>query len=106
MLDTGKQHGLPGAEPAELLNLDPTNQVLCARRGDLVFVFNLSTDRSIPDYKFPVPGRDSYRLVLDTDASAFGGHARVDAAIEYPVATDGTLSIYTPARTAMVFAPL
>lgn len=106
MLETGKQHGLPGAEPAELLNLDPSNQVLCARRGNLVFVFNLSTDRSIPDYQFPVPGEGAYRLVLDTDASAFGGHARVDSAMEYPVAADGTLSIYTPARTAMVFAPL
>jgi 1,4-alpha-glucan branching enzyme len=97
---------LPGNEPAELLNLDLANKVLCARRGDLVFVFNLSTDRSIPDYKFPVPGKGGYRLVLDTDASFFGGQDRVDATLEYLVAEDGTLSIYTPARTAMVFAPL
>lgn len=106
MLETGKEHGLPGDEPAELLNLDPVNKVLCARRGELVFVFNLSTDRSIPDYKFPVPGKGGYRLVLDTDASFFGGQDRVDATLEYPVEEDGTLSIYTPARTAMVFAPL
>jgi 1,4-alpha-glucan branching enzyme len=106
MLVTAKEHGLPGGEPAELLNLDPANKVICARRGDLVFVFNLSTDRSIPGYKFPVPGKGGYRLVLDTDASFFGGQDRVDATLEYPVAADGTLTIYTPARTAMVFAPL
>ncbi|TAE77780.1 MAG: 1,4-alpha-glucan-branching enzyme [Verrucomicrobia bacterium] len=105
MLSLGKEQNLPGDEPAELLNLDTANQVLCAQRGEVVLVFNLSTDRSIPDYQFPVRGRGSYQLVLDTDAALFGGHARIDPAIEYPVAADGTLSIYTPARTALVFAP-
>lgn len=107
MLETGKQHGVPACPPAELLNLDLANKVLCVKRGDLVFVFNLSTDQSIPDYKFPVPvpASGKYRLVLDTDASFFGGQDRVDAAIDYHIAKDGTLSIYTPARTAMVFAP-
>jgi 1,4-alpha-glucan branching enzyme len=105
MLETGKQHGIPGTERAELLNLDLGNKVLCARRGDLIFVFNLSVDRSIPDYKFTVPGKGEYRLVLDTDASFFGGQDRVDATMTYPVSKDGMLSIYTPARTAMVFAP-
>ncbi|QJE98671.1 alpha-amylase family glycosyl hydrolase [Luteolibacter luteus] len=105
MLETGKAHGVPACPPAELLNLDLANKVLCVKRGDLVFVFNLSTGQSIPNYKFPVPGKGKYRLVLDTDASFFGGQDRVDASIDYHVAKDGTLSIYTPARTAMVFAP-
>src|SRR5690606_6053245 len=61
MLATGRAHGLPACEPAGLLNLDLANQVLCARRGDLVFVFNLSIDRSIPGYRFPVPGKGEYR---------------------------------------------
>lgn len=106
MLKIGKEYGLPACGPAELLNLDLENKVLCAKRNGLVFVFNLSTDRSIPDYKFPVPPAEKYQLVLDTDAAAFGGQDRVDATIEYPVAADGTMSVYTPTRTAMVFAPV
>jgi 1,4-alpha-glucan branching enzyme len=106
MLETGKEHGVPACPPAELLNLDPVNKVLCVKRGDLIFVFNLSTDQSIADYKFSVPTTGKYRLVLDTDAPFFGGQDRVDAGIEHHVAKDGTLSIYTPARTAMVFAPV
>ncbi len=105
MLATGREHGVPACPPAELLNLDPANKVLCVQRGELVFVFNLSTDRSIPDYKFRVPGTGKYRLVLDTDASFFGGQDRVDAAMDYHVDEEGMLSVYTPARTAMVFAP-
>ena len=106
MLETGKEHGLPGDEPAELLNLDPVNKVLCARRGDLVFVFNLSTDRSIPDYKFPVPGKGAYRLssTPTRPSSAARTASTRPSSIRSP--DDGTLSIYTPARTAMVFAPL
>ena len=36
----------------------------------------------------------------------FGGHGRVDASVEYPVSEKGKLTIYSPARTAMVFAPV
>lgn len=105
MLATGTAHGLPAAEPATMLNLDHGNKVICVSRGGLVFVFNLSIDRSIPDYRFPVPASSEYHLILDTDDKAFGGQGRVDSSITYPVAKDGTLSIYTPARTALVFAP-
>jgi len=106
MLETGKQHGLPGNERAENLWMDYENKILCARRGDLVFVFNLSVDHSQPDFEFPVPGSGAYRLILDTDARELGGQGRVDAAIKYPVSEKGKLTIYSPSRTAMVFAPV
>ncbi len=106
MLETGAAHGLPGAEPARNLWMDYERKILCAARGGLVFVFNLSVDQSAADFEFPVPGTGAYRVVLDTDATALGGHGRVDAAIEYPVSEKGKLTIYSPARTAMVFAPV
>ncbi len=113
MLETLKAHGLPACERAELLNLDHVNKVICARRGELIFVFNLSIKSSIADYQFPVPAsppasgrKRAYRLILDTDAACFGGHDRLDATIKHPVSKDGKISIYTPARTAMVFAPV
>ena len=43
------------------------------------------------------------RLILDSDAAQFGGHARTDASITYPVSEDGMLSIYAPSRTALVY---
>jgi 1,4-alpha-glucan branching enzyme len=106
MLKLGKTHGLPGDAPARCLNLDLANKVLCVERGGVVFVFNWSIDRSIADYRFPVPAKGAYRLALDTDASKFGGHDRLDATIAYPVTEAGELGIYTPARTAIAFAPL
>jgi len=104
LLKLSSHHRLLASPPAQLLNLDVANQVLCAERGNLIFVVNLSISRSIPDYRLPVPGTGDYRLILDTDAVAFGGQGRIDPTIPYPVSADGQLSVYTPARTAMVFA--
>ena len=105
MLKSCSEHGIPACGPAEMLNLDLGNKVICARRGELIFVINLSIDQSIADYKFPVHRKGRYRVVLDTDRSEFGGQNRIDSSITYPVSEDGLLSVYTPARTAVVFAP-
>lgn len=106
MVRGGRKHELLSSEPARVLNLDHRNQVLCLTRGELVFVFNWSPDRSIPDYLFPAPQPGAYRLALDTDATIFGGHGRVDATVTHHTDDQGRLSIYTPARTALVFAPV
>jgi 1,4-alpha-glucan branching enzyme len=106
MLETGKRYGIPGNERAQNLWMDYDRRIMCARRGDLIFVFNLSVDISVPDFELPVPGTGAYRLILDTDARELGGQGRVDASIEYPVDENGKLTIYSPARTAMVFAPV
>ncbi|MGC4013953.1 MAG: alpha amylase C-terminal domain-containing protein [Luteolibacter sp.] len=95
---------LLAAPQANLLNLDLDNKVICAERGNLIFVINLSVDRSIPDYRLPVPKGGDYRVVLDTDAVEFGGQGRIDRTIAYPADEEGKLSVYTPARTALVFA--
>ncbi len=105
MLQLGDRYGLPGNAPANCLNIDPVNKVLCVERGGVLLVFNWSVDRSIADYRFKVPGTGDYRLVLSSDSPEFGGHDRTDASIVYPVNDEGELSIYTPSRTALVFAP-
>jgi len=97
-------HHLLATPQANLLNLDLENKVICAERGNLIFVINLSVDRSIPDYRLPVAKGGDYHVVLDTDAAEFGGQGRIDRTIAYPVDEEGKLSVYTPARTALVFA--
>jgi 1,4-alpha-glucan branching enzyme len=106
MLALAKAYGVPNSPPARQLNLDTDNKVLCVERGRLIFVFNLSTDISIPGYRFHAPAAETYRVVLDSDSTEFGGQGRLDPATEYHVTSDGTLAIYTPARTALVFAPI
>lgn len=52
-------------------------QTIVFERGELVFVFNFHASNSYDGYKVgcDVPGK--YRVVLDTDDPAFGGHGRV-----------------------------
>jgi len=97
---------LLGAPPAKLLNLDPTNKVLCAERGGLLLVFNFSIDHSIPGYEFHVPVGGRYRVVLDSDSPETGGQGRIDHTTAHQVSPGGKLAIYTPARTAQVLAPV
>jgi 1,4-alpha-glucan branching enzyme len=105
MIALGRRFRLPGPSVPQQLHLDPVNQVLCAERGGLVFVFNWSVDRSIPDYQFTVPRAENHRLVLTTDHPDYGGHDRVDPAVTHAVGDDRLMRVYTPARTALVLAP-
>ena len=85
------------------------DQVLAFTRGDLLFVFNFSPDHSFTDYGFLVK-EGSYRVVLNTDSSAFGGNDLTDDSVEHFTMSDklyarqhkGWLQLYIPARTAMV----
>ena len=85
------------------------DQVLAYMRGDLLFVFNWSPNRSYEGYGFMVP-QGSYNVVLNTDNPAFGGHGLTDDSIEHFTQPDpllmkqgkGWLKLYLPARTGMV----
>lgn len=105
LIGLARKHHLLSSAPAQLLNLDTDNQVLCAERGHLIFVINLSPHGSFFSYEFPVPGSGTYQLVLDSDEPHFGGHGRIDHSFVYPVKPNGKLSVYIPTRTALVFAP-
>jgi len=82
--------------------------VLVFQRGPLLFVFNFQASVSLADYAVLVPpGR--YRGVLNTDERRFGGHDRIAANQEYPVATVTrgqeccqVIRVYLPCRTALV----
>ena len=85
------------------------DQVLAYTRGDLLFVFNFSPDKSFADYGFLVK-EGSYKVVLNTDSSAYGGNNLTDDTIEHFTISDalytkqhkGWLKLYIPARTAVV----
>ena len=85
------------------------DQVLAYTRDNLLFVFNFSPDKSFSDYGFLVK-EGSYRVVLNSDSSAFGGNDLTDDTIEHLTSPDslyakehkGWLKLYIPARTAVV----
>jgi len=91
-----------------LITANQGDQVLVFERGMLIFVFNFNPGKSFTDYGFAVePGK--YKIVLNTDASDFGGQELADSTMtfysfpDYHTAPRHMLKIYIPARTALVF---
>lgn len=88
---------------------DDGDQVLAYMRGFLVFVFNFSPNRSYDGYGFRVP-EGAYEVVLNTDATEFGGNGLADDTVCHLTNFDpllarehkGWLKLYLPARSAVV----
>ena len=80
-------------------------QVLAFMRGDYLLIFNFSPTNSYTNYGIYVP-QGRYSTVLSTDEKRFGGFERNDMFFVYysqPMAESRfMLSLYLPARTAMV----
>ncbi|KAJ3373775.1 alpha-1,4-glucan branching enzyme [Allomyces arbusculus] len=76
----------------------------------LLFVFNFHPTNSYTDYPVGTDQPGTYRVVLDSDAKVFGGHARVDTSVRHfskPDPWNGrkhSLKLYLPARSAQVLA--
>lgn len=82
-----------------------TNLILGFERAELLFLFNFHPRQSFTDYGVETtPGR--YRLLLNSDASCFGGQGLVAENQIYfsaPAAPDRHwLQVYLPSRTALV----
>lgn len=85
------------------------DQILAFMRGELLFVFNFSPNKSFTDYGFLVP-EGSYNVVLNTDNKDFGGFGLTDDSIEHFTIEDplykkdkkGWVKLYLPARSAVV----
>ena len=85
------------------------DQVLAFMRGNLLFVFNFSPAKSFTDYGFLVP-EGSYKVVLGSDAPAFGGNGLNDDSMVHFTCPDPVyaaehkawIKLYLPARTAFV----
>ena len=90
---------------------DDGDQVLAFQRGELLFVFNFSYNRSYTGYGFRVR-QGSYSVLLNTDDIAFGGHGLNDDSMRHFTNYDpilarenkGWLKLYLPARSAVVLA--
>lgn len=105
MVELAKRCDLLAARPARPLNMDEVNQVMAFERSGLLFVFNWSGTRAIPDYKLPAPKGGEWKVVLDSDEARFGGFARQDHSVHHFTDKAQQLSLYLLPRTVMVLAP-
>jgi len=104
LMHLASEHNLLQSPPAQCLFMDHDKKIIVAERANLIFVFNFSVDQSIFGYPVRVPDPAKRKLILDSDAAPFGGHARVDGSVVYPTDDDGMMKIYTPSRSGLVFA--
>jgi 1,4-alpha-glucan branching enzyme len=77
------------------------DHVVSFTRGDLLFAFNFSPEKSFTDYPLPAPTGD-YKVVLSSDDRKFGGFDRVDSSLHYPAGADERVKLYLPSRTVIV----
>jgi 1,4-alpha-glucan branching enzyme len=91
--------------PARCLYIDHAKKILVAERANLIFVFNFSVGESPFGYPVNVGAGDVQELLLDTDLSGFGGHGRLDPSVDFPADADGIMRVYSPSRSAQVYAP-
>ena len=97
------------AQPIRKLWEKDDDQVLAFMRGNLVFVFNFSPDKSFDGYGILAPG-GTYDVVLSSDNPDFGGWGNIDEKVKHLTIPDPVyapagvewLKLYMPARSAMV----
>lgn len=97
------------AKPLDKLWAKDDDQILAFMRGDLIFVFNFSPTKSFSDYGILAP-EGEYEVVLDSDATEFGGFGNIDDSVHHFTMPDplykpsgkGWLRLYLPPRTAQV----
>ena len=100
-------HPLLADVDIQLLCIHEDAKQIVYARGGLVFAFNFHSSESVTDWRIPVPEKADYRLILNTDDTAFGGYGAVEG-VHYPwqdVAIDGqaqSIQLYVPARSAQV----
>lgn len=97
-----KEYKILASSGARQLQMDNDNKVIAFERNNLVFIFNFSAHNSIFGYKFYVPEKGIYTIILNSDKKEFGGFNRIEDNIDYFTDENQLLSIYLTNRTALV----
>ena len=105
MVHLTKDSGMFQQRMGDLRLNDPGRKVLAFYRHGLLFAFNFSPDKSYTDVKISLPAYADYTVALSTDDAEYGGQGLIGH-IDYPAHADekgnSTVTIYLPARTAVV----
>ncbi|MFZ0132946.1 MAG: alpha amylase C-terminal domain-containing protein [Desulfobacterales bacterium] len=106
MIAMAKAFKLLDSPGPRLLHEHSDDKVIACERAGLIFGFNFHPYRSYSDYRIMSPP-GPYRMILDSDSEAFGGHGRLTPGQEHFSVADGAngphhLSLYLPHRTGIV----
>ena len=105
MVHLTKDSGMFRQRMGDLRLNDPGRKVLAFYRHGLLFAFNFSPNKSYTDVKISLPAYADYTVALSTDDVEYGGQGLIGH-IDYPAHADekgnSTVTIYLPARTAVV----
>ena len=105
MVQFAANTNLLASNPAQQINMDQDNHTMVYERNNLIFALNFSPNNSIPDYRFKVPAKGDYKIILNTDKTKYGGFGRVDDGMTYPTVSlfgEHFLSVYLPSRVGLV----
>ena len=100
-------HHVLADEGIYLLFIHEGAKQIVYERGGLLFVFNFHPTASVTDWRIPVPQQADYRLIFNTDDTAYSGHGAIEG-IHYPwqdIPMEGhtqSIQLYIPARSALV----
>jgi len=103
-----KKHKFLIRGPAYVTTKHDEDKIISFERGGLVFVFNFNTHKAFTDYWVAVDVAGPYRLALNSDATEFGGHNRLNPEQVYHTMDPGHngrryhLAVYIPPRVTIV----
>ncbi|KAF7016407.1 hypothetical protein CFC21_030024 [Triticum aestivum] len=105
-----EKYGFMTSEHQYVSRKHEEDKVIIFERGDLVFVFNFHWSNSFFDYRVGCSKPGKYKVALDSDDALFGGFSRLDHDVDYFTTEHPhdnrprSFSVYTPSRTAVVYA--
>ena len=108
MINLARERKLLNDPYAVSLWIDPDRKIITFSRGNLLFVFNFHNSYSEQQFFLHAhtTGEGTYRVVLSSDETRFGGPGLIDHSFVYHTAyQEGRglgFDVYSPCRTAMV----
>ncbi len=106
MIALAQHNHLLSAPVSALLHEHNEDKVIAYSRANLIFIFNFHPTQSYKAYGLRIP-TGTWELLLDTDASDFGGHGRLVDKQQYTAVSKKPSSFtwqefYLPSRTGIV----
>jgi 1,4-alpha-glucan branching enzyme len=98
-------------EPAYVSLKHDSDKVIVYERANKVFMFNFHPTNSYVSYRIGTDQPGTYKIILNTDRSEYGGHGLIDESKTTFFTTDlewngrkNYIEVYLPARTGLVLA--
>jgi len=107
-----EKYGWLSSDQAHVSKKHQDDKTVVFERAGVVFAFNFNQSKSYTNYRIGVHNCGSYKIVLNSDRSEFGGFDRIDESKPYPSSGDGwdnrccSLYIYLPSRVCLALVPV